>query len=474
MGIFGKNKVQKGAIADVIKCSQKDYLVWKWAPEGEDSDGLRADAIRYGSFLTVAPGETAVLFYNQSNGNMVEYIKGPVQNFKIETANLPVLSSIIGAGYGGGTPFSASVYFVNTVAANQFPFFIEDCMLTDYATGLAVPAKIKGKVSFGISDCERFFQAHNLRDMDTFYLKEKVKETITDDLKPIFGNASEQLRIPAVLLPSNTDKIRGMASSQLEESLEDNFAVKLLRLNIESLVLDTAHENYVALKAQADAKAQEVIFTTQARTAQARNKLQAVDEESKRMSRQNDMLLDNMEDTLRRQREEAQRASKLRTESEHLAAHQINVQGDVAYRAAQSLGELGASGGASMGGDGMNMAGMMAGMMMGGAVGSNMANMMGGMTQNLAQPGPPVPPPAAMAQYHVIVNGQQCGPYNMTQISNMISSGQMTRESYVWKQGMANWAAAGSVPELAAAFGAVPPPFMPPQTPPVPPAPPAM
>ena len=117
---------------------------------------------------------------------------------------------------------------------------------------------------------------------------------------------------------------------------------------------------------------------------------------------------------------------------------------------------------------------MMAGMMMGGAVGSNMANMMGGMTQNLAQPGPPVPPPAAVAQYHVIVNGQQCGPYNMTQISNMISSGQMTRESYVWKQGMANWAAAGSVPELAAAFGAVPPPFMPPQTPPVPPAPPAM
>ncbi|MBO8456113.1 MAG: SPFH domain-containing protein [Bacteroidetes bacterium] len=470
MGIFSKNKLQKGAIADVIRCPHKDYLIWKWAPDGDDQDGLRADAIRYGSYLTVAPGETAALFYNQSNGDMVEYIKGPVQNLKIETANLPILSSIIGAGYGGGTPFSASVYFINTAGANQFSFFIDDCMLTDYETGSFIPAKIKGKVSFGIADCERFIGLHNLRDMDTFYLKEKVKETIIDDLKPIFGNASEQFRIPAVLLPSNTDKIRNMASAQLEESLDNDFAVKLLRLNIESLQLDTTHENYVYLRAQLDNKAKEAIYTSQIRTAQARNKLQAVDEESKRMSRENDIVLDNMEDTLRRQREEAQRLSKLRTETEHLAAHQINVQGDVAYRAAESLGELGSSGGATMGGDGgMNVAGMMAGMMMGGAVGSNMANMMGTMGQNIASPAPPTPPPASVAQYHVIVNGQQSGPYNMTQVSNMIASGQLTRDSYVWKQGMPAWAQASALPELAAAFGAVPPPFTPPQGPPPPP-----
>lgn len=469
MGLFGKNKVQKGAIADVIRCTKKDYLVWKWAPEGEESDGIRADSIRYGSFLTVSPGETAALFYNQSNGTMVEYIKGPVQNMKIETANLPVLSSIIGAGYGGGTPFSASVYFINTAAANQFPFFIENCMLTDYETGMFVPANVKGKVSFSILDCEKFFETHSLQDMDTFYLREKVRETIIDDLNPIIGTASEHFRIPAVLLPSHTDKIRSLATAQLEESLADAFAIRLLRLNIESVVLDTAHENYATLKAQADVKANTVILDTQVRMAQAHNRLQAVEEESKRMSRETDILLDNMDDTLARQREEAQRASKLRTEMSNLAAHQVNVQGDVAYRAAQSLGELGSAGGASMGGDGgMNVAGMMAGMMMGGAVGSNMANMMGGMAQNIANPAPPTPPPAAVSQYHVILNGQQSGPFNMTQIANMIVSGQITRGTYVWKAGMPGWDMAGNVPELAASFGAVPPPFTP-QTPPAPP-----
>lgn len=470
MGLFSnKNKVQKGAIADVIRCTQKDYLVWKWAPDGENQDGLRADAIRYGSYLTVSPGETAALFYNQNNGSMVEYIKGPVQNFKIETANLPILSSIIGAGYGGGTPFSASVYFINTASANQFPFFIENCMLTDYETGTFIPANIKGKVSFSISDCEKFFMTHNLQDMDTFYLRNKVRETIIDDLSPIIGNASITFRIPALLLPSNTDKIRNMAAAQLEESLEDNFAVKLLRLNLESIIIDTSHVNYAFLKQQVDAKANEVIFDTQARTAKARNRLQAVDEESKRMSRQTDIVMDNYEDTLRRQRVESQAATRMRTETENLSAHQIDVQGNVLYRAAESLGELGAAGGASIGGDSsMNVAGMMAGMMMGGAVGSNMANMMGGMARNVASPTPPTPPPSVVAQYHLVVNGQQCGPYNLAQVSNMVASGQVTRGTYVWKQGMANWDLISNVPELASLFGNVPPPFNP-QTPPVPP-----
>jgi hypothetical protein len=43
-------------------------------------------------------------------------------------------------------------------------------------------------------------------------------------------------------------------------------------------------------------------------------------------------------------------------------------------------------------------------------------------------------------------------------LQGQISSGQLTRSSLVWKNGMAQWTKAGEVPELAALFSSVPPP----------------
>jgi hypothetical protein len=40
----------------------------------------------------------------------------------------------------------------------------------------------------------------------------------------------------------------------------------------------------------------------------------------------------------------------------------------------------------------------------------------------------------------------------------MAQNGQLTPNTYVWKQGMASWEVAGNVQELSNLFGAVPPP----------------
>ena len=82
---------------------------------------------------------------------------------------------------------------------------------------------------------------------------------------------------------------------------------------------------------------------------------------------------------------------------------------------------------------------------------------------------PMTPPPmSSQAQYSLNVNGQNYGPYNMQQLQQMVQSGQLTRQTYVWKQGMASWEMAGNVQELASLFGSVPPP------PPMPPMPPTV
>ena len=109
------------------------------------------------------------------------------------------------------------------------------------------------------------------------------------------------------------------------------------------------------------------------------------------------------------------------------------------------------------GGGGMeNMFGMaMMGQMM------NKGGMMGG-NQNQQQQYNQAPPPPVV-QYFAVVNGGQQGPFGMQQLSQMVAQKTITPETMVWKNGMANWSAANSVPELAGLFmPATPPPPPPP------------
>jgi membrane protease subunit (stomatin/prohibitin family) len=129
-----------------------------------------------------------------------------------------------------------------------------------------------------------------------------------------------------------------------------------------------------------------------------------------------------------------------------------NLQAYTQFQIANSMEKAAENpGGMAAGGMGMGM-----GMMMAGQMGN-------AMNQPTPQAGAaPAPPPVpAEVSFHVAVNGQQTGPYPISALSGMVSGGQITRETLVWKAGMANWAAAESVAELASIFGQVPPPLPP-------------
>lgn len=88
------------------------------------------------------------------------------------------------------------------------------------------------------------------------------------------------------------------------------------------------------------------------------------------------------------------------------------------------------------------------------------------MAGRMLQPGavggaPSSPPPIVSSLWHIAVNGQSQGPYPVEQVASAIAAGQVTKSTLVWTAGMANWAAAGTVPQLASSFG-------PPAPPPVP------
>lgn len=78
---------------------------------------------------------------------------------------------------------------------------------------------------------------------------------------------------------------------------------------------------------------------------------------------------------------------------------------------------------------------------------------------NQNQGGAGAPPPLPQAQWFVGINGSQVGPLDNAGLSARIASGEVTRATLVWKQGMAGWTAASDVPDVAALFGAAPPPL---------------
>lgn len=93
------------------------------------------------------------------------------------------------------------------------------------------------------------------------------------------------------------------------------------------------------------------------------------------------------------------------------------------------------------------------------AMGAQMMNSMTGAA-GVAPGGGGMPPPIpGAAMFHVAVNGAQAGPFDMNALQQQAASGQLTRASLVWRNGMPQWSKAGDVAELAPLFTNVPPPI---------------
>ena len=450
MGLFGRGN--SGGLMNVIRCDEEDYLVWKWRPEGQGvNTTTRENSIRFGSSLRVKDGEVAVFVYKQKDGLMQDFIEGPFDQ-TIKTANFPVLSSIVGMAYGGESPFQAEVYFINLAGNNQVrfavPYFdVFDPRLPDHG----IPMSVRGTLTFNITDYKGFIKLHRLINFNHEQFREQIRDAVTKYIKGVVMNIPREMAIPVVQMESQILTINDRVQDYLKPRIEGDFGVNLKAVDIGSLTIDKDNPYYDDLR--------ELTAGNTARTMNAQT-----DVNIKNLQDTQRINAENMEETLRIQREEMQRAQRLQTETNFMGAHSLDQQTDVLKTGAQNLGQMGNMDMGSGGGGSMNPAGMMTGMMMGGAMGQQMAGMMQNMGQQM-QGAMNTPPPMPNVQYPISVNGAQAGPYNMQHLAKMAQNRQLTLQTYVWKQGMANWAFAKDVPELASLFAPPAPGSMPPPPP---------
>ena len=441
MGLFFNKK--EGGLMDVIRCDEENYLVWKWRPAGQTVNSTnKENAIRYGSSLRVKDGEMAVFVYKQDSGQVMDFIQGPYDG-TIKTDNFPVLASIVGLAFGGASPFQAEIYFFNLQGNNQIrfavPYFdVADPRFLDFT----VPVAVRGTLTFNLTDVKQFIKLNRLIDFDLDKFRNQISDMVKKFAKNFVSNCPSEQGISVTQIERKVLEISDLMQARLTPQMEDDFGVNLKRLDVSAIEIDKESSDYADFIHTT--KEQQIIQAEQiGRRAQIDTEIY-------------------------------EEGARLGIQTQHLQAHAINKQAEVLKTAAESMGNMG---GINLGGgDGMNPAGMMMGMAMGSAMGQQMAGMMSGgmnamqqamqqpqMQQQTPQMAPPPMPGAA--SYMLAVNGQQYGPYNMQQLQQMVTSGQLTAQTLVWCQGMAAWEPASSRPDLASLFTPAVPPM--PPTPPV-------
>lgn len=443
-----------GGFMDEIRCDESEYLIWKWHPRGSrKGSNARENAIRWGSSLRVRDGSVAAFVYNKKDGSYQDFIEGPCDQI-LKTVNLPVLASIVGMAYDGSTPFQAEVYFINLAQVVQLrfgvPYFdVFDPRFPDFG----VPFAVRGTLTFHIRDYRQFIQLHRLDEFDLETFKQQVKDAIVRYVKGAVANAPAELNIPVIQLERALAKIHDQIEPQVGSRLVEKFGVEVSGFDISAIEPDKASGGYRQLMVVTrDVETQTVQAQTEARVKDIHDQ-QRID-------------VENLEESLRIQREEAQRAQRMATETTNIGAFQLEKQAEVGVAGANALGQMGANGATEIGSPGgggadggsgwFDPVAMMAGMTVGGAVGQNIAGMMNGMMGGLGGQmltmGAPVPPPVPRSLYYVAVNGAATGPFDMAVLKQMVAAGEFTRDSLVWKPGMAEWQASGACFELGTLF----------------------
>ncbi|MGN1228924.1 MAG: GYF domain-containing protein [Prevotella sp.] len=329
------------------------------------------------------------------------------------------------------------------------PYFdVFDPRFTDYG----VPVAVHGCIVYCIDDMDLFHQVNKNEAYSDETFKNKLRGSIAKYVKSVVGNIPSEEQIPVVQIERKITEIGELVQQKVTPQVERLFGITIRQLDITEINIDKNSRGYRELRAiTADLEKENVMAKHNANISNFNLQNELNQDELRRQQEMNlgsqeelqRMQLENERETLRIQREEMQRASRLQTEQTFLGAHQANLNAGVLNNATDN--GINAFRQQQQGGGMFDKNNL-------GVVMSQMPV----MKQSVPQ-----------VQYWVGVNGQQAGPFDWSQLQQLVQQGQLSQQTYVWKQGMANWEFAANVQELLPLFANAMPqmPGMPPSMP---------
>jgi len=212
------------ALIDVVKYEAPDDSVFVWKFPSED--------LKVGSQLIVNEGQNAVFV---KGGQALDvFLPG---THTLVTGNIPLLNKIINLPFGGNTPFTAEVWYVNTTVKRDLKWgTMQPIPLMDPALGFPVSVRSFGKWGARIVDARAFItqivgsqrvaDATKIRD---YFIGEIVQSLVTHLGQMIAGGQASILQVAAL-----TAQISQSAAKMISVEFS-KFGVELVNFNIESI-----------------------------------------------------------------------------------------------------------------------------------------------------------------------------------------------------------------------------------------------
>lgn len=198
------------AIANIIRCTiQEPILIWKWH---DDNYSKRQDEIRLGSQLIVSENQQAIFV---KGGKICDVFE--TGQHTLATANLPILSQVIGSVFGGNSPFNASIYFVNKAVLMNTKFGLTPFNLVEPNFKVPIPVSARGSYALKISDARNLLIqiCGNLTELTPQTIKEYFKGIVCTIVKNGILKLIKQTQISPIELETKIDDVTKLVSEDV-------------------------------------------------------------------------------------------------------------------------------------------------------------------------------------------------------------------------------------------------------------------
>ena len=225
MGLFDKLFAE---LVDIIEWTDdtSNTLVYRFPRYGNE--------IKNGAMLTVREGQIAVLV---NEGQVADVYEPGL--YKLETANMPILSTMQGWIHGFESPFKAEVYFFNTTQFTDMKWGLRNPLIMRDAEFGVVRLRAFGSYAFKITDVERLLT--EIVGTDGHFTVEEISDQLRNLMVSGFAHIVAESKISILDLAGNYDKLGDLLAEQLNPEFE-NFGLNLTKLLIENISLPDAVE----------------------------------------------------------------------------------------------------------------------------------------------------------------------------------------------------------------------------------------
>jgi membrane protease subunit (stomatin/prohibitin family) len=213
----------KNELIDIIEWTDdsNNTMVWRF-PRFQNE-------IKTGAQLTVRESQVAV-FVNE--GQIADVFQ-PGRH-KLETQNMPVLTTLKGWKYGFNSPFKVEVYFVNTKNFTDNKWGTQNpIMLRDPEFG---PIRLRafGSYAIKIIDAGKFIK--EIAGTQAHFTTEEVTEQLRSMVVTRFSDAVGESKIPVLDLAANYDELSKFISTKINPEFNE-YGLELTKFLVENVSL---------------------------------------------------------------------------------------------------------------------------------------------------------------------------------------------------------------------------------------------